>query len=217
MTQQRDRRERRDRGDSRESGFNEKVVHIKRVSKVVKGGRNFSFNAMVVVGDGSGKVGIGLGKAGEVPDAVRKGASIARRNMIQVSVKGSTIPHAITYKYGASKVMLRPAAPGTGVIAGGSVRAVMQAVGIRDVLTKSLGNSNPINVVKATYHALESMKHPEAAIAARKELAAKQMASPPPEPRSPKPPRPAGPRVDKKNRDTEMAAAFTQAQDTTNA
>ncbi len=189
-----DRRDRRDRGDFRDVGMNEKVVHIKRVTKVVKGGRNFSFNAMVVVGDGSGQVGIGLGKAREVPEAVRKGSAIARRNLITVPMKGSTIPHELMFKFGAAKIMLKPAAPGTGVIAGGSVRAVVTAAGIRDVLTKSLGSPNPINVVKATYYALESLRDPEEAVAQRKALAAKLVASPPPEPRSPRPPRPARPR-----------------------
>ena len=169
------------------------MVDIKRVSKVVKGGRHFSFNAMVVVGDGAGQVGIGLGKAGEAPEAVRKGTTIARRNLVRVQMKGSTIPHEVIYRYGASTVMLKPAAPGTGIIAGGSVRAVVTAVGIRDILTKSLGNPNPVNLVKATYHGLASIRHPEEAIAARKALAAALQASPPPEPRSPRPPRPNRP------------------------
>ncbi len=188
-------RERRDRGgDMGSLGLQEKVVSIRRVAKVVKGGRNFSFNAMVVVGDGSGQVGIGLGKAGEVPEAVRKGAAIARKTLFAIPMKGSTIPHEIIHKFGGAKVMLKPASPGTGVIAGGSIRAVVSTAGIRDILTKSLGSSNPINVVKATYQALQLLKIPEDAVRARKELAAALLASPPPEPRSPRPPRPAAPR-----------------------
>ena len=186
-------RNRRERNDSQASGLQERVVDIKRVSKVVKGGRHFSFNAMVVVGDGAGQVGIGLGKAGEAPEAVRKGTTIARRNLVKIPMKGSTIPHEIIYRYGASAVMLKPASPGTGIIAGGSVRAVVTAVGIRDILTKSLGNPNPVNLVKATYHGLASLQFPEDAVAARKALAAALLASPPAEPRSPRPPRPNRP------------------------
>ena len=184
-------------------GLQERVVSIKRVAKVVKGGRNFSFNAMVVVGDGSGSVGIGLGKAGEVPEAVRKGTTIARKNMVKLSLKGSTIPHERVMKYCATKIVLKPAAPGTGVIAGAGVRAVAQAAGIRDLLSKVLGSRNPINVVKATFMALDEMRLPEDAVAARKQLAAEQLASPPPEPRSPRPARPAQrrPREEREPRD----------------
>jgi len=136
----------------------DRIVSLNRVAKVVKGGRKFSFSAMVVVGDGNGRVGAGLGKAKEVPEAIRKGMDIAKRNMISIPMVGTTIPHEVRLKWGAARIMLKPAAPGTGVISGGAMRAVLEVAGVKDILTKSTGTNNPINTVRATLVALESMR-----------------------------------------------------------
>ncbi len=159
---------RRERPQEREdSGLEERVIKIRRVSKVVKGGRHLSFNALVVVGDGEGKVGMSLGKSSAVPDAVRKGTTGAKREMKSVILSGTTLPHEIQAKFGGAKVLLRPAAPGTGIIAGGGVRAVMEVVGVKDVLSKTFGSSNTLNIVRATLLALSQLRDPKKEVARR--------------------------------------------------
>jgi small subunit ribosomal protein S5 len=148
--------------------LNDKLVYINRVAKVVKGGKRMRFSALTVTGDGNGHVGIGIGKANEVPEAISKAGAVARKNLIEIKLKGTTIPHEIEVKYGAAKVFLKPAAAGTGVIAGGSVRAVLESAGVKDVLTKSMGSSNRINVARATLLALKSLKNPADELARRK-------------------------------------------------
>jgi small subunit ribosomal protein S5 len=153
--------------DASDLNLNDKLVNVNRVAKVMKGGKRLRFSALVVTGDGAGHVGVGVGKANEVPTAISKGGAQARKNLVKVPLAGSTIPHGITINYGAACVMLKPAVPGTGVIAGGSVRAVLEACGIKDILAKSLGNSNHINVARATIIALTSLKNIKEELARR--------------------------------------------------
>ena len=153
-----------------EQAFDERVIEIARVAKVVKGGRRFQFRVSIVSGDNHGKVGLGVGKANAVPDAMRKATERAHKNMHQVTLTGTTIPHEVTGKTGGARVILRPASPGTGVIAGGGVRAVLEAAGVHDILTKSLGSANVLNVVQATFDALEQLKSPEEEAARRGKL-----------------------------------------------
>jgi small subunit ribosomal protein S5 len=148
----------------------EKVIYINRVAKVVKGGRRFSFSALVVVGDGKGSVGVGLGRANEVPEAIRKGASLARRSMVRIPMRDGTIAHPLIARFGAARIVMKPASPGTGVIAGGAVRSIMEAAGVHDILAKSLGSRNPINVARATMDGLQSLRDPEVARQRRLEV-----------------------------------------------
>ncbi len=158
--------------DATELALTDKLININRVAKVMKGGKRLSFAALVVTGDGAGHVGVGLGKANEVPQAINKANANARRTLIKVNLAGTTVPYESITKYGAAKVMLKPASPGTGIIAGGAIRAVLEAVGVKDILTKSMGSTNHINVAKATVLALSKLKDPKQGVARRKGIPA---------------------------------------------
>ncbi len=162
--------------DPTELTLNDKLIYINRVSQVVKGGKRLRFSALVVVGDGNGHVGVGVGKANEVPSAISKGGAIAKKNLIKVPLAGTTIPHEMTVSFGAARVLLKPAAPGTGIIAGGSVRAVLEMAGVKDVLSKSLGSSNKVNVARATMLALSRLRDPKEVLARRKKAVPKEEA-----------------------------------------
>lgn len=161
-----------DKKDRNAGGIEERVIHVNRCAKVVKGGRRFSFSALIVVGDRAGRVGFALGKANEVADAIRKGTEVAKRNMFAVTMKDKTIPHEVESKFCGAVVFMRPASPGTGVIAGGGMRAVLELSGVRDVLAKSMGSANPLNVIRATVKALESLRSREDIEADRKDRTA---------------------------------------------
>jgi small subunit ribosomal protein S5 len=164
-------KELRSKIDPKELALNDKLIYINRVAKVVKGGKRLSFSALVVSGDGAGHVGVGIGKANEVPDAISKARSAARKSLIKVPMHGATIPHEVQVKLGAAEILLKPAAPGTGVIAGSSARSVLEAVGIKDILSKSLGCENRVNVARATVLALSKLQPPEEVLARRKGIA----------------------------------------------
>ncbi len=159
---------RRTRLDPTELSLTDKMININRVAKVMKGGKRFRFSVLVVTGDGNGHVGVGIGKGAEVPVAISKASAVAKKNLVKVTLAGTTIPYEVRVKFGASEVLLKPAAVGTGIIAGGSVRTVLEAVGVKDILTKSLGSSNRINVAKATILALSQLKDPKEELARRK-------------------------------------------------